>query len=47
MQGFETDDIVMAACSRLLQNFSQSQWIAFFGAEQPYEILCDNLPVPE
>jgi WD40 repeat protein len=47
MQGFETDDIVMAACSRLLQNFSQSQWIAFFGAEQPYEVLCDKLPVPE
>ena len=47
MQGWETEDIVAAACSRLIQNFSQSQWIALFGKDQPYDVLCDGLPVPE
>jgi hypothetical protein len=47
MQGWETDDIVEEACSRLIQNFSSSQWTALFGKDQPYDKLCIELPVPE
>jgi WD40 repeat protein len=44
LQSLAKDDLVPAACSRLTENFSESQWAALFGADQPYEKLCDNLP---
>ena len=40
------DDPVQAACSRLIENFSQAQWETLFGSE-PYRKLCPNLPGPE
>jgi WD40 repeat protein len=43
--GITTDGLVKAACSRLIQNFSSTEWIAFFGKES-YRKQCDQLPVP-
>jgi WD40 repeat protein len=39
-------DLTQAACSRLIQNFSESEWTVLFGDEQPYVKLCENLPIP-
>jgi WD40 repeat protein len=39
----ELGDLKAAACSRLLWNFSQSQWDVLFGTDQPYKPLCENL----
>ena len=44
-KALETKDLVATACSRLIRNFSDSQWKGLFG-DQPYEKLCENLPVP-
>ena len=44
LPSLETDDLVQVACSRLLENFSESQWAGMFGVNQPYEKLCENLP---
>jgi WD40 repeat protein len=44
-QELETPDLITTACSRLIWNFNESQWKALFG-DQPYEKLCENLPVP-
>ncbi len=45
LQNIETADLIQAACARLIQNFSASQWNALFGNEE-YRKLCKNLPVP-
>jgi WD40 repeat protein len=47
LQKPEDADLVQAACSRLIENFSESEWSVLFGAEQPYVRLCENLPIPE
>jgi WD40 repeat protein len=39
------DDLIKSACARLTQNFDAAQWAAFFG-EEPYQVLCESLPVP-
>lgn len=41
----KTDDLIKTACSRLIWNFSNSEWTVMFG-DQPYAKLCENLPVP-
>jgi WD40 repeat protein len=40
------EDPIQAACSRLIENFSQTQWTALFG-DVKYEKLCANLPEPQ
>jgi len=40
------NDLISTACARLIQNFDTAQWTALFGNE-PYRILCENLPAPE
>jgi len=40
------DDLIPAACSRLVRNFDTAQWSTFFGQEK-YKTLCENLPVPQ
>jgi WD40 repeat protein len=45
MSQFHRDDLIKAACNRLTQNFDAAQWTTFFG-EEPYQVLCENLPVP-
>ncbi len=47
LQNTKTDDLALAACSRLVSNFSLSFWNAMFGNDQPYVPLCKGLPVPE
>ena len=44
LQPLEKDELIEAACARLTENFSDSQWAGLFGADQPNEKLCDNLP---
>ncbi len=41
------EEIISAACSRLYENFSQSQWTTLFGSDQNYKKLCENLPEPQ
>ena len=45
IQALHSDDLVDEACKRLKENFSEAQWGNLFGG-QPYETLCDQLPVP-
>lgn len=45
MKDIPRDDLASAACSRVIQNFSLSEWQSFFGDEK-YKTLCPNLPVP-
>jgi WD40 repeat protein len=45
IETIEADNLVTAACSRLIMNFSYAQWSNLFDAE-PYRLLCENLPVP-
>lgn len=40
-----SDNIISAACTRLTENFSNSEWTFFFEGEE-YRILCESLPVP-
>jgi WD40 repeat protein len=40
------DDLIPAACSRLVTNFDTAQWSTLFGQEK-YKTLCENLPVPQ
>jgi hypothetical protein len=40
------DDLIPAACSRLVTNFNTAQWSTLFGQEK-YKTLCENLPVPQ
>jgi len=47
LQKSGTEDLVQAACSRLITNFSHSEWQVMFGSEQPYVQLCQSLPIPE
>jgi WD40 repeat protein len=37
--------LVTDACNRLTANFTDAQWRNFFG-DDPYTLLCDNLPKP-
>ncbi len=46
MHWIKSDQVVEAACSRLVQNFAESEWNAMFEGE-PYRKLCADLPVPE
>ena len=39
------DSLINAACLRLTQNFTPSQWASFFD-DEPYRKLCEKLPVP-
>lgn len=41
-----SEDLIAAACSRLFENLSQTQWTAFFGDEE-YLPLCEALPTPK
>ena len=45
IQWIQSDQIVQAACSRLVRNFENSEWNALFEGE-PYKPLCSDLPVP-
>ena len=45
IQSLGADDLVDAACQRVAENFSESQWNNLFGGEE-YRVLCENLPVP-
>ena len=45
IQILRPDDLVDAACTRVVANFSEAQWSNLFGGE-PYRSLCENLPVP-
>ncbi len=47
LQASKNTDLVQAACSRLINNFSKSEWQVMFGSDQPYVKLCESLPVPE
>ena len=42
----EADNLVETACARLTRNFDQAQWSAFFGDDEEYRTLCENLPSP-
>jgi WD40 repeat protein len=46
IQKIEKGDLVAEACKRLIENFSEADWQRHFGNE-PYRILCENLPVLE
>jgi WD40 repeat protein len=46
-QTSKTDDLIQTACSRLINNFSKSEWQVMFGSDQPYVKLCEGLPIPE
>jgi len=37
------DSLVEIACSRIISNFNEAQWIAFFGTEE-FRRLCENMP---
>ncbi|MBL8102574.1 MAG: WD40 repeat domain-containing protein, partial [Anaerolineales bacterium] len=39
------ENLTETACSRLIRNFSRSQWIFFF-QEEEYRVICPNLPQP-
>ena len=43
----QSDEIISAACSRLYETFSQSQWTTLFGSDQDYKKLCATLPEPK
>ncbi len=45
LQKLNTADLIETACSRLIWNFSSSEWNVMFG-DQTYTKLCKNLPVP-
>ena len=45
LQKLNTASLIETACSRLIWNFSNSEWNVMFG-EEPYKKLCENLPVP-
>jgi len=40
------DDLIPAACSRLVTNFDAAQWQTLFG-DQQYRVLCEKVPVPD
>ena len=37
------DSLVEIACSRMIANFDESQWVEFFGNKE-FHRLCENLP---
>jgi WD40 repeat protein len=37
------NQLVDTACMRVIQNFDQAQWTAFFGKDDPFRILCGNV----
>jgi WD40 repeat protein len=43
----QSNGIISAACSRLYENFSQSQWTTVFSSDQAYKKLCNDLPQPQ
>jgi len=43
----QSNGIISAACSRLYENFSQSQWTTLFSSDQAYKKLCNDLPQPQ
>ena len=47
LQPTKTETIVQAACSRLINNFSISEWQVLFGKDLPYVELCQGLPIPD
>ncbi len=40
------DQLIEAACSRLINNFSESKWSLLF-SEEKYHLICPNLPAGE
>jgi WD40 repeat protein len=42
----KTDDLITAACSRLIANLDKAQWQALFGNDN-YQPLCKDLPIPQ
>ena len=46
IQKIEKGDLVTNACLHLTENFSEAKWKDLF-REEPYRILCENLPVLE
>ncbi len=45
MNEIPAGEILAAACSRVIQNFSAAEWESFFEDEE-YRLLCPSLPVP-
>lgn len=45
IQTINRDDLISAACSRMVKNLDKSQWAALFGEEE-YKPLCEGLPIP-
>ncbi|HKZ01092.1 MAG TPA: hypothetical protein VJ180_02575, partial [Pyrinomonadaceae bacterium] len=37
------DDLRQTACKRVIRNFDQAEWTAFFGEEDEFTVLCNNL----
>ena len=46
IQKIEKGDLVTNACLHLTENFSEANWKDLF-LEEPYRILCENLPMSE
>lgn len=45
IQQIQSDDLINAACSYLIEDFSAAQWGTFFGSET-YQRTCTELPEP-
>jgi WD40 repeat protein len=43
---YDVEAAVNRACSIVNRNFTQAEWIRFFGQE-PYRLTCPKLPAPE
>jgi len=41
------EDLITAACSRVLENLTQSEWVVYIGEDIPYHATCPNLPTPK
>ena len=39
-------DLIEAACSRVLENLTQSEWMAYIGEDIPYHATCPNHSIP-
>lgn len=40
------NELISFACSHLISNLSKNSWTLFFG-DEPYRLICPNLPEPE
>jgi len=44
---WQPQDLIEEACSRVVQNLTRSEWVAYIGKDIPYHATCPNLPIPE